>query len=78
MLRAECGGSRCTCDHTLCDVGWKTVSVRQPNGQYAEAAAKCPSCFVAPEPSTPSGRFVDARELGAEYVDHAAAAAGDK
>lgn len=83
-LRAECGSSRCVCDHTLCDVGWFTVPTRGPHGEPAEAQAKCLHCFPPrdaepPETGHPSARrHTDARTLGAEYADHAKAAAGDR
>lgn len=78
-MRAACGSSRCTCDHTLCDLGWFPVTVRTSTGGWAEASRKCLECFppVAPPPP-PAPHLRDARELGATYRDHAAAAAGDK
>lgn len=86
-MRAPCGSSRCTCDHSICDVGWFRVVQRHPvTGESVEAFTKCLACFVPPEPveADPLGRATrkkfahDARDLGAEYPDHAAAAAGDK
>lgn len=86
-MKAECGSSRCTCDHTVCEIGWFTVSVRHPvTGQHTEASAKCLHCFppAAPVEGDPSGRPLrkhahrDARDYGSDYPDHAAAAAGEK
>lgn len=79
MARAECGSSRCTCDHSTCDVGWFTVTRPGPTpGSRVEASVKCLRCFPTSAPSTSSGRTVDARELGSPYADHMAAAAGDR
>lgn len=84
-MKAECGSSRCRCDHTLCEYGWFTVPQRLPNGEWSEAATKCLHCFPPAEPveADPTGRPIrkrhhDARDLGADYADHARAAAGDR
>lgn len=76
-----CGSVTCGCDHEKCDYGWITMETTY-RGKPTEVQAKCPACWPRPEPSTNSERkgppFVDARELGADYPDHAAAAAGDR
>jgi hypothetical protein len=85
-VKAACGSGRCECDHTLCDYGWFTVTVRHPvTGQHTEAATKCLHCFPPPAPveADALGRrkahpHLDARDFGADYPDHAAAAAGEK
>lgn len=85
-MRAECGSSRCGCDHVLCDYGWFTVTSRHPvTGEPVEAASKCLHCFPPPAPVEDDGigrrkarTHTDARELGATYEDHARAAAGDR
>lgn len=86
MPRPECGSSRCTCDHTLCDCGWFEVPALDATGKPTTAVTKCLHCFPPAEPveADPLGRArrraapTDARSLGAEYADHAAAAAGDR
>jgi hypothetical protein len=86
-VKAECGSSRCTCEHTLCEIGWFTVPVQHPvTGQWDTASTKCLHCFppVTPVESDGTGRPIrkqihhDARDFGADYPDHAAAAAGEK
>lgn len=82
-MLVPCNSSRCTCDHKECDCGFFTEEQVDPaNGRSAEVQRKCTKCFPAPASSTKSARpvrsYVDARDLGADYADARAAAAGDR